>query len=76
MRAHVLGGHDLFVALDHRDHVAADGSRHLHKHQANRAAADDGDRVADLDAGFVQAAQNAGQRLGHGRVFEAHIRRE
>src|SRR5580658_9007258 len=76
VRAHVLGGDYLFVAFHHRNHVAADGSRHLDKHQSDGAAADDGHRVTDFDAGFMQAAQYAGQRFGHGRVFEAHVGRD
>ena len=70
MRAHVFGGFDLAVALDDGNYVAADGAGYLHEHQADGAAAEDGDRVADLDSGFMQAAQDAGQRLGHGGVFE------
>ena len=34
------------------------------------------DRVADFDSGFVQAAQHAGQRLGHGGVFETDAGRD
>src|SRR5271169_3321676 len=64
MRAHVLGGYDLLVALHDRNHVAADGARHLHKHQSDGTAADDGDGVADFDSGLMQAAQDAGQGLG------------
>src|SRR5216684_741240 len=66
--AHVLGGDDLFVALHYCDYVAADGAGYLNEHESDGAAADDGDGVAYLDAGFVQAAQHASQRLGHGRV--------
>src|ERR1700693_2997046 len=76
MRAHVLGGCYLFVALYYRDHVAADGSGYLNEHQSDGAATDDGDGVADLDAGFVQAAQDASERLGHGRVFETDVLRD
>ena len=65
----------LGIALHHGNHIAADGLGHLHEHQADRASADHGDRVADLYAGFVQAAQHASQRLGHGCIFETNIRR-
>ena len=75
MRALFARQGDLRIALDHRNHVAADGFRHLHKHQADRPAANDRHGVADLDPGFMQAAQNAGQRLGHRGILEAHIRR-
>ena len=75
VRAHVLGGFDLAVALDDGDHVAADGAGDLNEHEADGASAEDGDGVADLDAGFVQSAQHAGQRLGHGRVFDADVGR-
>ena len=68
-------GH-LFVALDHRDHVATDGSGHLDEHESDGAAADDGNGVADLDSGFVEAAQHAGQRLGHRRVFGTDVLRD
>ncbi len=72
----MLGGFHLAVALDHGNHVAADGAGDLHEHQSNGAAAEDGDGVADLDSGFMQAAQNAGQRLGHGGIFEADAGRD
>ena len=75
VRAHVLGGFDLTVALDDGDHVAADGAGDLHEHEADGAAAEDGDGIADFDSGFMQSAQHAGQRLGHGGVFEADVRR-
>ncbi len=75
VRAHLLGCRHLRVALHHRDHIAADGLGHLHKHQPDWPAADDGDGVADFDAGFMQSAQHAGQGLDHGRLFVAHIRR-
>ena len=70
---HLLGGFDLPIALDNGNHIATDRASHLHEHQADRSAADDHDRVANLDASLVQAAQHAGQRLRHGRVFEAHV---
>ncbi len=44
--------------------------------KSDGTAADDGDRVADFHAGFMQPAQNAGQRLSHGGIFKAHIRAE
>ena len=75
VRAHVLGGNDLLVALHQRDHIATDGASHLDEHESDGAAADDGHGVADLHAGFVQAAQHASQRLGHGGIFEGDVRR-
>src|SRR5579872_1057898 len=75
VRAHVLGSLDLAIALDDRDDVAADGASNLHEHESERPAAEDGDRVADLDASFVETAKNAGQRLGHGGIFEADVGR-
>ena len=75
VRAHVLGGFDLAVALDHGDHVASDGAGDLNEHEADGASTEDGDGVADLDSSFVQSAQNAGQRLGHGGVFDADVGR-
>ena len=73
VRAHLFGGFDLAVALDDGNHIAPDGAGDLDEHQADGAAAEDGDGVADFDAGFMQAAQDAGQRFGHGRVFEADV---
>ena len=75
MRAHLLGGLNLLVALDDSDYVTADGAGDLHEHQTDGTAADDGYRIADLNAGFMQSAEDAGQRLGHGGVFEADVGR-
>src|SRR5579864_3959432 len=73
---HVFGGIHLAVALDDGNHVAADSTGHLHKHEADGAAAEDGDGVTDLDSRFVQTAQHAGQRLGHGGILHAHVGRD
>ena len=75
VRAHLLGGDDLLVALDDGNHVAPDGTSYLDKHQSDGAAADDGDGVADFHSSFVEAAEHAGQRLSHGRVFKADVGR-
>src|ERR1022692_204162 len=74
--AHVLGGNDLLVALDDGDHVAADGTGYLDEHQADGAAADDADGVADFHSGLMQAAQHAGQGLSHGSIFKADVGRD
>ena len=76
VRAHVFGGFDLAVAFDDGDHVASDGAGDLNEHQSDGAAAENGDGVADLDTGLVQAAEDAGQRLGHGGVFHADVGRD
>ena len=73
---HVLGGDDLLVTLNHGDYVATDGAGDLNEHEADGAAADDGNGVADFDSGFVQAAENAGQRLGHRRILKADVGRD
>src|SRR5579862_213034 len=74
--AHVFGGFDLAVALDHGDDVASDGAGDLNEHEADGTAAENGDGVADFDSGFVQAAQDASQGLGHGGVFHADVGRD
>ena len=75
VRAHVFGGFDLAVALDDRNYVAADSASYLYEHEADGSAAENGDGIADLDSGFVQSAQDAGQRFGHGGVFYADVGR-
>ncbi len=72
----MFGGFDLAVALDDGDHVAADGAGDLDEHESDGAAAENRDRVADLHSGFMQAAQHAGQWLGHSCVFEADAGRD
>src|SRR5262249_58492805 len=71
--AHLAGRLDLAVPLYDRDDVATDGTGNLHEHEADRAAAEYHDRVADLDAGFMQTTKDTSQRLGHGSVFKADI---
>jgi hypothetical protein len=44
------------------------------EHQSNRPGPDDGNGVANFNAGLVQPAQNAGQRLNHGRFLETYVR--
>ncbi len=75
MRAHAAGGFDLGFALDDGDNVASDGLGDVHEHEADGAAADYGDGVADFYAGFVKSAEHAGQRLDHSRLFKADVRR-
>ena len=73
MRAHVLGRRNLRLALHHGNHFAADGVRHLHKHQSDRPAANHRNGVADFNLGLMQSTQHAGQRLNHGRFFVADV---
>ena len=73
VRAHALGGRHLRIALHHGNDIAAGGLGHLHKHQADGPAADDGDGVADFDSGLVQSAQHASQRLDHGGFFVGNV---
>src|SRR5437773_1754838 len=73
--AHLAGGFDLPIAFDDRDHVAADGAGDLNEHQPDRSATQDGDRVADLNSSFVQAAKHARQRLSHRSIFKADVGR-
>ena len=69
------GQGDLGIALHHRNHVATDGLGDLHEHQPDRASAHHRHRVADFHPGLMQPPQHARQRLGHGRIFKAHVRR-
>jgi hypothetical protein len=66
----------LFIALNDRNDIAADGTGDLNEHQTDGAAAEDSDSVADFDASLMQSAQDAGQRLGHGGIFEAYFFRD
>ena len=75
MRAHVLGSFDLTVALDDGNYVATDGAGYLHEHEADGSAAENGDGIANLHAGFVQASKDAGQRFGHRSLFDTDVRR-
>src|ERR1019366_3042732 len=70
------GGTYLRLTLDHGDDVATRQLGHLHEHQAYWTGADDGHRVSNLQFGFVQTAQHAGQRLDHGGLFEADVLRD
>ena len=75
LRAHFAGGLDLRFTFYHCNHVASNGLRNVHEHQADRPAADDGDGIADFNAGLVQSTQHAGQRFDHGSFFKAYVRR-
>src|ERR1700685_3863209 len=75
VRTHVLGGFDLAIAFDDRNHVAANGAPDLNEHEADGSAADDRNRVADFHLGLVESAQHAGQRLGHCGIFVTHVGR-
>ena len=35
---------------------------------------ENGHRISDFYSGLMQAAQHAGQRFGHGRIFESYVR--
>ena len=73
--AHLAGSFDLSIAFHDRDNVAADGPGDLNEHQPDRPAAEDGDRVADLNSRFVQAAKHACEGLSHRSIFKADVRR-
>src|SRR6185369_2709965 len=66
---------DLGVAFDDGDNVATDELGDLHEHHPDGAATYHGDRVADLETGFVETAQDAGQGLDHRRFLIGHVRR-
>src|SRR5262249_20646547 len=76
MSAHMLGGRDLLVAFHDGNHVAADSASDLDEHQSDGAAAENCHGVTDFHLGFMQSAKHTGERLSHGGIFEADIRRD
>src|SRR5579871_502347 len=73
MRAHLLRGFYLAIALHHRDYVAADRPGDLHEHQSDGSAAQNRHRLADFHASFMQPAENARQRFGHRGIFVTYV---
>ncbi len=63
----------LVGALAEGDHVDAAAGQHANELEADGPAADQHGGVAGLNAGFLDAAQNAGQRLDHGGVEKGDV---
>ena len=59
----------------HRDHARAVDLRQPHKHQADRAQPDHGNRVARPDGSLFQTAHHAGQRLNQRRILIGDVGR-
>ena len=73
MRAHTACVSNLRFPLYHSDYVAPDGLSHVDKHQSNRATTNYCDGVADLNFGFMQPTQHAGERLNHRCFFKTDV---
>src|SRR5258708_24644471 len=75
MSTHPASGFDLRLALDHGNHITSHGLGHVHKHKANRAAANYRYGVPNFHTALVKPAQYTGQGLDHCGLFEADVRR-
>ena len=71
--AEELCGGDLVFALDDGDDVDAGDLGDVHEHEADGAGADDDHGVAGLGSAFLEAADDAGEGLGEGGVFEGDV---
>src|SRR5262249_8938329 len=62
---------DLGIALNHRNHIAANSVGNLDKHQSDWPTTDHGDSIANLHSRLMQATQYASQRFDHGSILIA-----
>ena len=61
------------VVFDDGDHVAASQRGYMKNHQSQRAAADNGHRVAGMRVRVFKAMHRACQRLSERRVLQRHV---
>ena len=71
--AELARGFNLAIVLDDGDDFAAGERGHVEHHEAERAAADDGDDVAGMGAGVLKPMYGASQRLSERGVLERHV---
>ncbi len=71
--AELARGFNLAVVLDDGDDFATGERGDVEHHEAERAAADDGDGVAGMGAGIFESMDGAGERLSERGVLQRNV---